>query len=321
MAKDLTTLKGGLPSYLKTPEVSGDLIDELGAGVQTGFPVLSFRGKVWRIKKGGEEQAYVNEDDEPIPSLEVVLVRGKPNLSKIFYEKGYEEGSSEKPDCFSMDGLKPDPSSPNIQHANCEFCPNNEWGSKVTPQGTKTKACADNRRLAVVTEVDLANNGEDATPILLRIPGASLASMKEYSERVLAPKGIPFYAVVTKLGFDRDAAYPKLTYKATRILTEDEYNAIEALRKGDDVSRILSEAHEIMAAASDDEEEQEQQATTPEVKVKPEKATVTVPTKKKAKKKKKVEKEPEPEPAEESTAQAGLSGMKADIDALLGTLD
>ena len=29
-------------------------VDDLSGGVQSGFPVISYRGKVWRIRKGGD---------------------------------------------------------------------------------------------------------------------------------------------------------------------------------------------------------------------------------------------------------------------------
>lgn len=246
---DLTLFEGGasVPDHIRKDfEGPADTVDELSAGVSAGFPVLSFRGKVWRVKKSGEERPYVDENGDPKPSMELVLVRGSANISKIYYPKGYEEGSSEAPACFSMDGHRPDPNSSQQQADLCAACPHNQWGSKITPDGKKTKACADNRRIAVVSLADLKANGPDATPLLLRIPGGSLTTLKEYAERTLAPRGFPYYSVVTRLGFDQQASYPKLVFRPMAPLDKDLYDVVKELRTSDEVSRILSDHSDIV---------------------------------------------------------------------------
>jgi hypothetical protein len=93
---------------------------------------------------------------QPLFSLDVVLLKANPQLSKLYYSKAYAEGDDGAPDCSSANGITPDSGVPNPQSASCAGCPQNVWGSKITPQGTKTKACADMRRLAVVPERDIA---------------------------------------------------------------------------------------------------------------------------------------------------------------------
>lgn len=309
MSNDITIFdQGHLPDYIKTSHLPED-VDELSSGVTTGFPVLSFRGKVWRVKKSGEEAPYVDEDGEPRPSIELVIARGSPNVSKIYYPKGYEEGSTEAPSCFSMDGIRPDPNSDDKQAELCATCPHNQWGSRITPQGTKTKSCADNRRLAVVSANDLSVNGPNANVMLLRVPGASLQNVKEYAERTLGAKGWPYYAVVTRFGFDQQAAYPKLVLKPVRPLTKDEFEDVKKIRNGDDVARVLADHADIVAAETAPEVEPTTSAEEP---AKAEPAVTEAAPVAKA----------EPPKAEEPapSAPSKLDEVKSDVDALLGSL-
>ena len=217
-------------------------VDDLSGGVQSGFPVISYRGKVWRIRKGGTEENYTDSDGDAVQSLSVVLVKSNPIPSKLYYDTAFEEGSIEKPRCWSSNGITPDKGVVDPISPICQTCPNNVWGSKINEDtGAKGRLCADTRRIAMVTEAELVSKGEEASRCLLRIPPASLNPLKEYAEKVLKPKGIPYFAVVTKIGFDTQVAYPKLTFKATRFLTEPEAQVVLALQASSDVKSILNE--------------------------------------------------------------------------------
>lgn len=191
--------------------------DDLDAGVSAGFPVMSIRGAKWRIVEGGEEHPiYMTGTRDLAPSVKVIILRANAALSKTFYAGQFVEGSDAKPDCASNDGIAPSPDSPNPQHTNCASCPNNVWGSKTSPSGAKIKACADVRRVAILPADDM-----EYSPILLRIPGASLGDLAAYG-KALKQRGIPYAAVVTKLSFDPDAAYPKILFQFERVLTAEE---------------------------------------------------------------------------------------------------
>lgn len=231
---------------LATPET----YNELSGGVTSSFPIISYKGKVWRIRKAGEEQLYLDNDGNAMPTIDVVLVQANPLPSKIFYDKQYEEGSNDTPRCFSNDGVKPDPSVQDPISAVCATCPNNVWGSKITPNGKKTRACSDARRMAVVFANDLYENGVNCQKFLLRVPPASLNPLKDYAEKVLAPKGIPFFGIVTRIGFDPQAAHPQLTFKPARFVNDEEAEAIAQLRGSEDIRRILAEAQEFPAVAT-----------------------------------------------------------------------
>jgi hypothetical protein len=227
---------------------TAETFNELSGGVTSGFPIIGYKGKVWRIRKSGEEQLHVDENGDAMPSIEVVLVQANPMPSKIFYDKKFEEGTNEPPRCFSNDGLKPDVSVQHPIHSVCASCPNNVWGSRITDNGKKSRACSDARRMAVVFANDLYENGSDAVPHLLRVPPASLNPLKDYAEKTLAPKGIPFFGIVTRIGFDVQAAHPQFVFKPARFVNDEESDAIASLRGSEDVKRILAEAQEFPAA-------------------------------------------------------------------------
>lgn len=228
-------LPAELASVFDVDALAGDLTDGAGGG---GFQVLSIRGSKWRVKSQGEEQVIVNEDDDPIPSIEVVILKANKGVSKIYYNKKYSEGDDEAPTCFSVDGISPDASSTKKQHTNCAACKHNEWGSRMTDAGKKAKACADTRRCAVWLHTPC--EGVDETePMLLRIPAASLSDLHSFGTQ-MQNKGYPYNALVTRLGFDHNAAYPKLTFKPVRPINEEEAQTVVAMFNSDTTANILN---------------------------------------------------------------------------------
>jgi hypothetical protein len=222
--------------------------DDLSSGITGGFAIVSIRGSKWRIKHQGEETPVLNEDEEPVPSLEVVMLRVSRHVSRIFYKKSFEEGDAEEPDCYSLDGISPAEGVKAKQCDNCATCPQAVWGSKISPAGKKTKACQDNKRMAVVPAGDIANE-VNGGPMLLRVPAASLADLAAYGKGLKA-KGYPYNAVVTRLSFDMDASYPKLKFKAVRALSADEISAVAQYRSSDVMEAILSSTAEIAATGA-----------------------------------------------------------------------
>ncbi len=243
------TAVAGLPAHLQGAIGKAEF-DEFSGGVTSGFSVISYRGRTWRVKKGGEEQVYLNADDEAVQSIEVVLLKSNPLPSKVFYEEKYNEGDSGAPACWSADGHKPDPGVEKPVHPTCQSCPNNAWGSKISENGNKTRACSDVRRCAVAFnyQIEEFTRGEraadDIDVMLLRIPPATLNPLKDYVEKMLKPKGVAPFMLITKVGFDNEVAYPKLTFKGLRFLSEEEFAVATTLRNGEESRRILNESLE-----------------------------------------------------------------------------
>lgn len=210
-----------LPAHLAGKVKGGNVF---AAAVSAGgFPVVSIKGKVFHLIRGDERTLVTKgEDGEPAASLEAVILSVNPNKSKVFYDSGYEEGSVAKPTCYSNDGLAPASDSESPQATKCAVCPHNQWGSRITDNGGKGKACSDSMRLAVAAPDQLND------PMLLRVPAASLKTLGLYGAQ-LAKRGVEPLHVVTKIGFDYNVAHPALTFKATRFVEAEEFGEVEAV--------------------------------------------------------------------------------------------
>lgn len=223
--------QASVPAHLQSLfPVANDLSANVGGG---GFPHLSIKGKVWTVVRGKDDRTVVkNNDGDPRSSIEVVIVKANPQISKVYYNKGFVEGSDEKPVCYSNDGIAPAADAAEQQANKCAICPHNQWGSKISESGSKLKSCSDSRRIAVAPVGDLRD------PMLLRIPAASLKPLGEYGE-MFARKGVPYQAAVTKVSFDPEAASPKLVFKFERFLDAEGATAIREIMDSEVVQNII----------------------------------------------------------------------------------
>lgn len=213
------------------------VVPEFASG---GYAVLSPRGSKWRIKHKTEETMITDADGDPKSTIELVIIDAPPHISKTYYAAGYTEGSIEAPDCQSIDGVVPDPASTSPQSRSCATCPHAQFGSRITANGKKGKACNDSLRLAVVPAGDITNPNFGGA-MLLRVAATSIAGFVQFND-LLKSNGMSFRACVTRIGFDPDASYPKLVFKRGRDLTEDERDSVvEMYSRTEALSRILSE--------------------------------------------------------------------------------
>lgn len=216
-------------------------VDDLSSGIQSSFGLVGYKGKVWSIRYRGEDRQLMRDDgDGPRGSIEVVILKASSQISKIWYEAGYVEGSNAAPDCFSNNGIAPEPTSQKRQCDSCALCPHNQWGSRITPAGKAGKACADSKRLAVVPLNDLRNEMFGG-PLLLRVPAASLQDLAMYGQK-MQQMGYPYYSIGTKIAFDPAESYPKFLLSGLRPLTDQEADIVLVERDGHTVNRILSES-------------------------------------------------------------------------------
>ena len=232
--------QAAVPAHLQSLfPVANDLSANVGGG---GFPHLSIKGKVWTVVRGKDDRTVVkNSEGDPRSSIEVVIVKANPQISKVYYNKGFVEGSDEKPVCYSNDGIAPAADAAEQQANKCAICPHNQWGSKISENGSKLKSCSDSRRIAVAPVGDLRD------PMLLRVPAASLKPLGEYGE-MFARKGVPYQAAVTKVSFDPEVASPKLMFKFERFLDADGATAIREIMDSEVVQNIIGAADSTPAA-------------------------------------------------------------------------
>lgn len=231
---------GALPAAFAGHQVENDL----SAGVSGGFGLVAFRGKAWSIRYQGNEQVLMREDgDGPRNSIEIVILKASTHLTKTWYETGYVEGSNAAPDCFSSNGVNPDPSSPKPQCNVCALCPKNAWGSAVNAQGQagKGKACSDVKRLAIVPANDIRNEFFGG-PLLLRVPPSSLQDMASFGTQ-MSKMGYPYFSYVTRISFDPSTPYPKLQFSALRPITDNaEAALVLEMQNHPVIAQILDES-------------------------------------------------------------------------------
>lgn len=206
-----------IPDYLKEMMATSDApqtADMQSGGITT--PRISLKGMKFRFKEGGEELAVVKDD------LDVVIVGMLPihGCAKTYYEGEYQPDSSDPPDCSSTDGVRPDTWISNPVNNLCATCKNNKFGSAISMAGKKSKACRDSRRLYIVRAKEMKDTDEPKV-WLLNVTVSSLKPLNTYSKE-LSKKGITTPSVVvTRLNFDDDSDFPKLTFAVVGTLNEN----------------------------------------------------------------------------------------------------
>lgn len=218
--------------------------NEAAAGIEGGYALMKYKGKVWSVDYRGEAKPIMRPDgDGPANSIEVVIVSASPVKSKIYYPN-YVDGASERPVCYSTNGVSPDPRAQTKQANACAICPQNQSGSKVDEAGqARGKACRDSKRVAIVPLADMQNELYGG-PMLLRIPAASLNDFAMFT-RKLDQLGLPYCAVGVKISFDPSQAYPKFVFTGIRPLTDEEADIVLALRDDPQTKRIVSEEPQV----------------------------------------------------------------------------
>lgn len=213
----------GVPSVLGAALTGG-----LSSGVD--FPRISIKASRFRIKEGDTETVLEST------ALDVVIVGANPRLSKTWYAKAWDKDAEPAaPDCYSLDGISPDPESEDPQNDLCASCPHNAWGSKVTDSGQQIKACSDRKRLAVVAADDASG------PVyLLEVTPAALKGLNQY-QKELSVRGIPPEIVKTRVSFDTDASFPKLKFTFGGFLDADVQEVVDGLFGSEQVKEITGE--------------------------------------------------------------------------------
>lgn len=232
-------LNGGaaLPAYLTNRANRASSINA-DVAMGGGYPVLSIKGKVFTLVKDGERKVLTRPDDpeEVVQSLTIAVARANTK-SRVFYAKEFEEGSegeAAKPDCHSSDSVAPMPDSRAPQAKKCQLCPHAVWG---TGKGGKGTACTVNTRLALV-DPEQASKTDDPEAYLLRVPAGSRANFAEVVKAADA-RGIDYNMLALKIGFDKEAPAPKLTFRIVGLLDESTYNKVNALYNDDTVLDMM----------------------------------------------------------------------------------
>lgn len=324
--------QSNLPAYLTDATGLLDINKEV---VRTAaFPVMSIKGMKFTLVQDGVKKVLTKPDDpeEVAQSIGVVFLRANMH-AKTFYAKKYSEGDSDgaRPDCYSYDGVAPSANAQAPQAKKCAVCPHNQWGARVSEDGeAKGKACQDNARIAITTP-------DNMNPTLLRVPPASLKGLKEML-KVVASRKVPYNAVVVKIGFDREAPSPKLTFKPVGLMDDGGYQTVKALYEDDIVRAIVGlddvapepvepkapvvEADELDAALAAREVTQKAKAKAKvEVDLSDDEDTTPAPKVEKKASKPKVDEDTTVAPTPKPEKKSSSSDLLDDLDTLLGNKD
>lgn len=219
---EMTLFKGGLPAYLKG--ATDDVTNALAGGESLGARRISIKGNLFREYIGGKEYRVSEER-----SMNVVIIKAAPKVSRIFYAGSYVEGETVSPTCWSADSQRPDEKAKEKQSATCLTCPQNIKGSG---QGD-SRACRYQQRLAVVLDGEI--DKEEVYQLVL--PPTSVFGDGEKGKlplqayaRHLKNHGTPITGVVTEMRFDTASPTPRLIFKPIRPVTEEEYETVTRLK-------------------------------------------------------------------------------------------
>ena len=224
MANDIQTIPAHIAARIAGRKASGakSAIAQAILGDSMQFPRISVRAGRYRLVEEGVET--------PVGiTLDVIVVGANPKVSKIFYSKAYDQAADNvRPDCSSTNGTTPDANIENPVSPGCANCPNNVLGSKITPSGAKSKLCADQRHIAVIAAAD-PNKVYGLT-----VPVSGMKGLREYLKE-LDNFGTAPEEVITELGFDEQASFPKITFKRKGYVPDKFLGKIDGIVGSDDV--------------------------------------------------------------------------------------
>jgi hypothetical protein len=200
---------------------------------------IGLKGSRFRLIVSGQEEAVIEQS-----WLDVIIVGAAPGVSRLYYEGSYDEDEKTRPACYSADGVTPGADVTHPQSIKCASCPQNQKGSKITADGTKTKACTYLKRLAVVLVGDDQHrlfqlDGKAMTIFGEGEPHQNKFTLNEYAKK-LNIRGYDVAHLVTKLSFDINSSVPKLYFSPVRTITPDEAIWVQELVGGEEVKLITT---------------------------------------------------------------------------------
>lgn len=237
MSNALSVLNKGnanLPAHLRQAMENDHSWDGVGGVAIPRIEVSDRRIKA--ILNGTE----VASSKDPIT---VVLV--KPGaVGRTFYAKEYQKGEKAKPDCYSIDGIKPAADAQNPQSNRCDTCEQNIKGSSKTM--ANAKACRYRQPVAVWIPSDktwdtLFRVSLPATAIFPDEENADgFRPLNKYVKELRAAGANP-NMVYTEMAIDDYQDQPRLLFKPIGwIENEEDFAQVRSLLASDAVDDILN---------------------------------------------------------------------------------
>lgn len=205
-----------LPAYLDKLRGRHQL-GNARAGVRSGRPPhISIRDNMFRlVSADGGEEIITTADNKLGSFMDCVITSISPHTSRLYYTKNYESGDQENPTCFSDDGVYPSDDADEKQSERCDICPQNAWGSKITAQGKRSKACQEGKPILLFVP--------DHGFFQFRITPGSFKNWTQYVQKLIEREWEPQF-FITRLWFQSQGV---LTFAAQRMVPEDMIDSID----------------------------------------------------------------------------------------------
>jgi len=205
--------------------------------------VNEMEGVVPRLPQIGivhQGQMFKMPDGSKVAEFDAWVVDS--NAANAWWEVSFDEsGGGTPPDCFSLDGLIPDPSSPKIQAQSCLTCPRNQFGS-----AGRGKACKNMRRVHTMLPGSGVPHRLTLSPANL-VPWGDFLTQEVQGKKLrllgilvhfsLRPEtnqdGIEYSAIVASVVKDPDTGKPVIlatTKEQARSLNEFRKQWMDAMR-------------------------------------------------------------------------------------------
>lgn len=233
MSQDLMQITNQLPAYLQNQKLTYK-DSGLGAGIAAKAPKLAVSiDKRFTLTKDGSTTFLTDK-------VRVVLVASASTITKAWYAKGYTPGSTDAPDCFSLDAKVPAPGCSQPQSTNCATCKKNAFGSNpVTGRG---KACGDHKMVVLVWE------GEPAALMTMKFPTMSMNALKALDTK-MRESNIPLQAVLVEMSFDPMFTYPVVKMNPVGFVDEGTATRLMEAADSQEVAELLREVEHDTAEA------------------------------------------------------------------------
>jgi hypothetical protein len=243
--------KMALPAHLR------DLNEEGNIQERNSVPSLSITGKVFEISVNGDKKKLVKVDEDgdeiPLSVFRAIILDYAKKRGRAYYEGAYDASAVKQPTCWSEDGVVPHASVPEDQKqcSKCESCPMAVKGSRLSDgdKPSKMSACGQHRMVVLIPANNLAH-----PPLRLKLAVTSdwdkneewaaqgFFGFSNYTD-FLRTKGVKHTAaLVTKLKFDPNEAYPKLLFSPDKWLTPEQIDVIKPVLASDEVKQLVSGA-------------------------------------------------------------------------------
>lgn len=217
-------------------------MDRMGGNGSTMRRIKLSNARTFKRVVNGEEIGKAVEKQ-----LDVIIVDWLAEPSRKFYAGAYDkDAKATLPDCWSNIGDKPEAGARNPQSDACISCPQNIKGSGTNGRG---KACRYERRIAVLVAGDPSGDVYQ-----IAVPSASLFGANngnvygfEGYKKFLLANNEALDTVVTSIIYDADADTVKVGFKATRHLTAQEADLVDAAQDDPSTAKYVA----LTAAAVD----------------------------------------------------------------------